>query len=746
MSETQPLPVRNDPVPPPSTERRSLSLLAYVGVGLVALLVRALYLYQLRGSLSVEVLIGDGRAYDAWAWRVASGDWIGSTIFYQAPLYPYLLAVLYWVGGHEPWIVRIVQAGVGAASCVLLAHAGRRFFSLAIGVIAGVLLALYPPAVFFDGLVQKASLELFLTTLLLALLGEFLVRRQWTWIFAAGVALGALALSRENSRLLYLVVAPWLWLYFRDSAPRLRALWLAAFTAGVVLAIAPVALRNAYVGGELVLTTSQLGPNFYIGNHAGASGLYEPLLPLRGDPMHEQEDATSLAAEALGRTPTPSEVSDYWLDRALSDIVGAPGAWLRLMARKWLLTWNAREVADSEAMAVYADDAPLLRSLMAVLGFGVLCPLAVLGMWATRRDWRRLALLYGLLLTTAFAIALFFVFARYRLSLVALVVLFAAAGLRALAAATRSRESRTWVALAPGAVLALVAAGVVNRPLVADRDAQVGYVNLATALIDAGRPAAAVAPLRRAIALQPDFAAAHMNLGVAYLTDRRLEDAQASFEEALRLDPLLAMAHYNLALVRLAQRRSVQAEKDLVAALDLDPRLVRAHVLLGRLQVGAGRIQEGTSQLELAARLSPGDADIRRDLARARLRGGDVRGAAAALEETIRLVPDGAADSVRLAWILATAQDESVRDGQRAIELVAPLAQTRGAEDPIVLDTLAAAYADVGRFEEAVALASRAEQIARDAGDEPLVEAVAARRSTYAAGKVHTEPPQKAMR
>jgi hypothetical protein len=148
--------------------------------------------------------------------------------------------------------------------------------------------------------------------------------------------------------------------------------WIAAFTAGVALVLAPVALRNRHVGGEMVLTTAQLGPNFYIGNRTGASGLYEPLRPLRGDPMHEREDAIALAAEALGHAPTPAEVSDYWLGRTLTEIARAPLSWLRLMSWKWLLMERARD-RRLGGHGRLCEQSPLLRMLDLLLGFGVLC-------------------------------------------------------------------------------------------------------------------------------------------------------------------------------------------------------------------------------------------------------------------------------------------------------------------------------------------------------------------------------------
>jgi hypothetical protein len=143
--------------------------------------------------------MGDSRQYDAWAQQIANGDWVGTQIFYQAPLYPYCLAVLFTLAGHDLGFERLVQAALGAASCALLGLAGRRFFSDRAGVIAALLLAVYPPAFFFDGLIQKSSLDIFLVTLMLALLGEFGARRDRKWLAVLGVATAAFVLNRENA-------------------------------------------------------------------------------------------------------------------------------------------------------------------------------------------------------------------------------------------------------------------------------------------------------------------------------------------------------------------------------------------------------------------------------------------------------------------------------------------------------------------------------------------------------------------
>ena len=144
--------------------------------------------------------MGDARRYDAWAMQIASGDWIGQDVFYQAPLYPYFLGSLYAIAGHSLLMVRVCQAVIGTAACVLLALAARRLYSERAGLIAGLGLALYAPAIFSDGLLQKTVLDLFFVCLVLwiisGLVDEPARRSRWFWL---GMSLGGLALTRENA-------------------------------------------------------------------------------------------------------------------------------------------------------------------------------------------------------------------------------------------------------------------------------------------------------------------------------------------------------------------------------------------------------------------------------------------------------------------------------------------------------------------------------------------------------------------
>jgi len=587
---------------------RWLALL--LGIGALAFALRAGHLFALRDSPFFTVLVGDGRQYDAWAQRIAAGDWIGRDVFYQSPLYPYFLAVIFKLSGHHLFIVRLLQAAMGACSCVLLGFAARRFVGPAAALAAAGLLAIYPPAIFFDGLIQKASLDLLLITGTLALLAEFMVRRDWKWIAGAGLALGLLALNRENARVLYFVVAGWLLFGFRDVVFRGRLKWALAFTVAVACVLVPVGLRNYQVGGEFLLSTSQFGPNFYVGNHTGASGSYEPLLSGRGDAEYERRDAVRLAEQAAGRPLSASEVSSYWWRRTVADIRTEPLSWLRLVGRKLFMTMNAAEVVDTESLEAHRESSPVLR-VFQWLTFGVVLPLAVLGAWVTRADWRRLVLLHMTIVTLMFSVAAFYVLARYRFPVVPVLLILSGAGLAALV------RSPARLIQSPGGWVGLVLAGgvavIVNLPVSGDA-ADSTWFNVGSEFIDAGRPADAVPLLERAIAEAPGHADAHFHLGVALSNSGDMERAAQEFDAAVRLQPDHAPALAASAAALVSLGRNAESVERARRASTLAPANVTVRTTLATALWREGRQSEALVEYNEAARLTPDDPLVQNNL------------------------------------------------------------------------------------------------------------------------------------
>ena len=651
---------------------------------LVALAVRLIHVWQLRSTPFFDVLLGDANGYDKWAVRLASGDWIGSDVFYQAPLYPYFLGVVYAIFGRDLLVVRIIQAVIGSASCVLLGLACTRLFSRPVGLIAGLALALWAPAIFFDSLLQKAVLDMFCICVLLWLVskhsglrgrGYFQLKAQQRKQLrkmpyrselavdaatapleamatvtnstdslaeekipgpfstaALGAAGAAFSLSRENGLLIVATVAIWLWF-----SERRRILY---FAAGLAIVFAPVVARNYAIDGGFYLTTSQLGSNFYIGNNPGADGTYASIRFGRGAPEFERLDAKEVAEQAVGRTLSPSEVSGFWLGRAFDYITSQPVSWLKLTGRKILLLFNRTEMLDTEAQESYAEFSTPLRLLGWFGHFGLLMPLAIAGMIATWPDRRRLSIIYALAFAYAASVVMFFVFARYRYPLVPFLVLFAAAPFdsraREYLASTFAQGSRR------GQLVALLIAVAVfcNLPVLSPTlMMSITENNLGTALLEKGRYDEAIAHSERAIALRPDYAPGYNNLGAALRAAGRVDEAVARYQQALELKPDFASASYNLANAQLEQGKAGDSVESFRRSLDANPDSVEARNNLGIALARRGDLTAAMAEFRAALAIDDRSVHAHRNLGNLLIDAGRRAEGMSHLERAVRLAP-----------------------------------------------------------------------------------------------------------
>ncbi|MEM7201416.1 MAG: tetratricopeptide repeat protein [Planctomycetota bacterium] len=620
---------------PPATGPSAPWAPPWVWVLVLALAVRLLHLAQVQELGFFTQPVSDAGVFVERARGILAGDLLGPADFVLAPLYPYALSAAFAVG-DEIWAPRILQCVLGAAACALLARLGERLFDRRVGTLAGLLLALYPPAIFFDGIVQKTSLAVTLSVGALAALLPHDTAGRWQRAGLAGVLLGALALVRQNALILApLAVA---WILTSPAARGRRAAASAALALGLALPLAPWALRNNAVLGDLVLTTPNLGQNFAMGNHADATGTYFAFERGTGRAELEQRAWVAAARQRLGREPTAAEVSTHFLAEAWAWIRAHPLDWLTVLGRKALALVAAYEAFDTEDYYLYRQHSTLVGVLDRVFHFGVLLPLAVAGLALTRRRWRGLWLAYGWLVLGAVSLVLFFVLARYRMPLVPVLVWFAAAGIVRAADAMKRGQ---WRSLAIPATLALGAAVLSafasSHPRRTD---PVSHTNHATVLRDAGRSAEAVAELRQALALRADHVGANLAMCVTLTEAGQPDQAIAFGQRALTAAPDYAAAHRAIGDALLALGRGEQARMAFSRALQIDPDDYRATGMLATLAAQGGQLEEALRLFTRAVEQAPDYAEGHLNLGNTLLMAGRRDDAAAAYERALQIRPD----------------------------------------------------------------------------------------------------------
>ncbi len=683
-------------------DRRRVRI-AFLWITLLALALRIVHLLEARDVPLFDILIVDGRQYDAWARRIAAGDWIGTETFYQAPLYPYFLGILKLALGDGLWPIRIVQAVLGATSCGLLFLAARQFVSHRVGVVAGVMLAVYPPAIFFDGLVQKAAIGGFIVVLVLWLIARAQQVPRWSRFGTLGVALGLLLLTREETILLVPAILLWILVRFRGSPWALRGQWIASLLGGAALVLLPVGWRNYAVGGEFLITTSQAGTNFWIGNRPGSEGIYAPLRPGRSDTSVERVDAFELAEIEMGRKLTPREVSDFWFDQSFTWIRNEPAAWLKLLGRKALLLVNAFEVPDAEDQYFYEKYETVLALLSRFVHLGTVLPLCAAGLWLAwprRRDLGVLALLLGVL---CIGVVMFYVMGRYRYPIVPIVIVFASV---ALVQGIALARVGAWKSLAP-AFAALVSCAVIANWPIFSRDSQIGmsHVNAGAALASFDRFDEAKVQYEAALKLDPDLPEAWANLGALHGRLGRMPEAIDCFEQAVRLRPDDPRFHMRLGTAYYMNRDGTRAVRELTRSTELFPQDPEAWNNLRYIFVQA---RDWSRAVDVARR-------------------------------GVASNPDDLGLNLALAWLLAVTPDARLVAPDESAAIARRCIQATGGASAEAVSTLAAALARAGRFDEARAKAQEALAIAERAGQRDLVAEIRSRIALYSAGTPYIE-------
>ena len=210
----------------------------------------------------------------------------------------------------------------------------------------------------------------------------------------------------------------------------------------------------------------------------------------------------------------------------------------------------------------------------------------------------------------------------------------------------------------------------------------------------------AVAALRQALALAPDNASTHLNLGTALFETGDATGALAEFHEAVRLSPGLAKAHYGIGVVSEAAGHDKEALEAFAEAVKGDPDSAEARLSLGDALRRAGRDTDALPQYAAVIRTNPSASPAYFGSAMALVHLKRWPNASDALNRAVTTFPDQPGFAHALARVLASAPDDRVRDGQRALAIVGALLERQRTLE--LMQTMAMALAEVGRFEEAV--------------------------------------------
>ena len=297
-----------------------------------------------------------------------------------------------------------------------------------------------------------------------------------------------------------------------------------------------------------------------------------------------------------------------------------------------------------------------------------------------------------------------------------------------------------------------------EQSLVKRPDPEKAHYNLAVAFVAAGEIDKAIEHYRTALVIKPDYVDAHYNLGGAFTRNGQIDEAIEEYEKTLELRASSADAHNNLASALLEKGRVVEAIDHYQVALQLkgdDPEVqynlahafakegqldqaiahyqkalaiqpdhIEARYELGGAFLQKGQLEDAIVCYEKVLAIRPDHVRAHTNLGNLLLQKGDTASAIAQYEKSLGIDPQDVAAQTNLAWVLATCPDGSLRNGPRALELGRSASELSSKRDPFVLHSLAAAYAEIGQFSNAVEAAEEALRLSSESGNERLTKAL----------------------
>jgi len=579
-------------------------------VAALAVAVRWVYLLELASHPGFTVPMVDEKWHWEWAREIIHTSFFGQGTWFRAPLYPYVLAFLAFVTGESVFWAKFLQLLITGGTAFFLVGLGERLFSRPVGLLAGVVYAVYGTALYYESMFLISVVFLFFLVWGIYRLVAFRASERWRSWLLTGAVFGLAAISRPN----VLLVIPLFLLWVFYVSPR-RQRFLTRLRrpiillAGLLIVILPVTVRNLLVTGDFILISSQGGVNLYLGNNPLANGLSMQMGEVElteGLTWDRFAPAAHEAAERLaGRRLSESESSDFWTRRSLQFIKDNPAAFAGLVWRKTVYLVSGFENSDNSDI-YYERGKSFLYSLLLWDGpidfpFGLLLPLTLAGLYLRRRETDRLAPLYLFLIGYIPTIVLFLVTARHRLPLVPFMIILAAAGLVKAVELTRRRRLKE---LAVAGVIFLVPLVLCNRLWYDEggRNEFQVHFNEGIKYEHLGDYAAAE---REYLAADRSFggsAALLTNLGRVQHQLGKLDEADRAYRRALGLDPTFYRALNNLGLL-VGERGNLDSSLVLFVAArqHYDSMLARTNELgLIYMNIGKGLEQFGRPDVAVA--------------------------------------------------------------------------------------------------------------------------------------------------
>jgi tetratricopeptide (TPR) repeat protein len=338
------------------------------------------------------------------------------------------------------------------------------------------------------------------------------------------------------------------------------------------------------------------------------------------------EQAIRLAEEALGRHPLKrSEVSEYWYAQGWKEIAADPGHFVWLLFRKLCLTFNGYEIPNNQNIYLVRDYAPIMKPLMFAgpiyFPYGIVAPLALIGLALSLRRWKKFTLLYVFLAAYIGTLLFFFITARFRQPFLPVLLLFAS---YAVVEAYGFVRKRRFMPLVIAGIAFIALLFETNHNMMGSLESRISsydHFMLGTVYEGEDKPELARVEYEKSLQVWPGQASAMVNLGILEARQGQNERAARYFSAAISTDSSLFQPYLNLAVIYGRMGKDDQAVQVLERARDRYPVNPDIQTQLALAYYRLGRYDDALKSGQATLRLNPADASARKLLERLRSMG-----------------------------------------------------------------------------------------------------------------------------
>ena len=379
--------------------------------------------------------------YPFFAEKLANGMDIGDRLVDLSPFYLYFLTLLNKLFGVSWQFIKCSQIIIGAVNTLLVFIIGNRIFQRGAAFIGALIFAAYG-----NMIVLETTLEPTVFVLLFNLLSIYFLLlfgtgsksrfRNIALIIAAGLSTGMGVITKPNFLLFLPIGAVWILFFrkinfgFKKSLP--HAL-LFLFAASVI--VAPVTIRNYLKFHDFILVTADAGKVFFHGNSKTATAIVgadlsadNPYENGNSEPDYAHVMFRKTASKLTGKTLSPSQSARFWIKITLKDILDSPLLYLNREIKKFVHFFT-----DYEVHYIASAHKEYKKSLFyPFLRYGMIISLGILGIALSRKKWKDLFLLYGMIFIYLISCSIFLVQSRYRMPVIPCVCLFGGSAIYSL--------------------------------------------------------------------------------------------------------------------------------------------------------------------------------------------------------------------------------------------------------------------------------------------------------------------------